>query len=109
MNSVCYEALYNEIYGQYVMEDLFTEVFSQQPPEISQYLLETAILNRFCGPLCEALCVQGSEPLRREISGWEFIAWLQHIRQNFSGVAACVEKLETLNDTSPPDTPRHHG
>jgi len=42
--------------------------------EIIQYLLSTAILDRFCGPLCEALCVQGAEPLAREINGWEFIA-----------------------------------
>jgi LuxR family maltose regulon positive regulatory protein len=62
---------------QYVMEYLFTEVFSHQPSGITQYLIATSILNRFCGPLCEALCVQGSEPVPGEISGWEFIAWLK--------------------------------
>ena len=31
-------------------------------------------------------------------------AWLHHIRHNFSGVAACVEKIENLNATSPPET-----
>ena len=39
---------------QYVLEYLFTEVFSEQPPETKQYLMGTAILDRFCGPLCEA-------------------------------------------------------
>ena len=29
------------------MEYLFAEVFSQQPPEINQYLINTAILDRF--------------------------------------------------------------
>ncbi|MBW1790505.1 MAG: AAA family ATPase, partial [Deltaproteobacteria bacterium] len=63
--------------AQYVMEYLFTEVFSQQPPEISQYLLNTAILDRFCGPLCEALCKHGVESFTGKIGGWEFIAWLK--------------------------------
>ncbi len=59
------------------MEYLFTEVFSRQPPEISQYLLGTAILDRFCGPLCEAVCVPGAEPFTCEFGGWEFIDWLK--------------------------------
>ncbi|MGD9322554.1 MAG: hypothetical protein PVG26_00955 [Desulfobacterales bacterium] len=29
-------------------------------------------------------------------------AWLHHIRHNFSGVAACIEKIENLNATSQP-------
>jgi LuxR family maltose regulon positive regulatory protein len=63
--------------AQYVMEYLFNEVFSQQPPEFSQYLLGTAILDRFCGPLCEAVCAPGAEPFTCEMSGWEFVAWLK--------------------------------
>jgi len=63
--------------AQYVMEYLFTEVFSKQPPEISLYLLGTAVLNRFCGPLCEAVCVPGGESFTCEIGGWEFIEWLK--------------------------------
>ena len=63
--------------AQYVMEYLFTEVFSKQSPEISQYLLAIAILDRFCGPLCEAVCAPGGEPFACEIGGWEFIAWLK--------------------------------
>ncbi len=63
--------------AQYVMEYLFTEVFSKQSPEISQYLLATAILDRFCGPLCEAVCAPGAEPFSCEFGGWEFIAWLK--------------------------------
>jgi LuxR family maltose regulon positive regulatory protein len=63
--------------AQYVMEYLFAEVFSHQPPEIRQYLLVTAILDRFCGPLCEALCAPESEPLPCKIGEREFIAWLK--------------------------------
>ena len=43
-----------QVDAQYVMEYLFTEVLSIQSPEITQGLLGTAILDRFCGPLCEA-------------------------------------------------------
>ena len=63
--------------AQYVMEYLFTEIFSHQQPEIGQYLLATSILDRFCGPLCEAVCVQGTGQLTCEISGLDFIAWLK--------------------------------
>jgi len=60
-----------QVGAQYVMEYLFNEVFSQLPPEICQYLLDSAILDRFCGPLCEAVGASG------EIGGWEFIARLK--------------------------------
>jgi LuxR family maltose regulon positive regulatory protein len=63
--------------AQFVMEYLFSEVFSRQPPEISQYLMGTAILNRFCIPLCEAVCAPDVAPLTRELGGWDFIAWLK--------------------------------
>ena len=63
--------------AQYVMEYLFSEVFSKQPPEISRYLLGTAVLNRFCGPLCEAVCAPGAKSFTCEIGGWEFIDWLK--------------------------------
>lgn len=62
--------------GRYVMEYLFNEVLADQPPEVRQYLLGTAILDRFCGPLCEAACVPGVATFTCEISGWEFIARL---------------------------------
>ena len=63
--------------AQYVMEYFFNEVLTHQPPEIRQYLLGSAILDRFCGPLCEAVCVPGVEPFTCEMGGWEFIAWLK--------------------------------
>ncbi len=64
--------------AHFVMEYLFTEVFSHQPPDIIRYLLGTAVLDRFCGPLCEAVCVPGAEPFACQLSGWEFIKWLRN-------------------------------
>jgi len=62
-----------QVNAQYIMEYLFNEVFSRQPPEFSRYLLGTALLDRFCGPLCDAVCVPGGDPFACESGGWEFI------------------------------------
>ena len=66
-----------QVDAQYMMEYLFSEVFSRQPPEISHYLMASAILDRFCGPLCEAVCLPGTEPFTCEFGGWKFIEWLK--------------------------------
>ena len=76
--------------AQSVMEYLFTEVFSRQPTEISRYLMNTAILDRFCGPLCEAVCAPGGDSPTFKIDGWGFIAWLK--KQNLFLIPLDVEK-----------------
>jgi LuxR family maltose regulon positive regulatory protein len=40
---------------RFVLDYLLEEVFTQQPPAIQQFLLHTAILDRLCGPLCDAM------------------------------------------------------
>lgn len=42
---------------------LLESVWEAQPPEIRQFLIDTALLDRFCLPLCDAL--GGSEPVGR--------------------------------------------
>ena len=71
------ELLEPRVDAQYAMEFFFNEIFSQQSPEVSRYLLGVAILDRFCGPLCEAVCAPGAEPSKCEISGWEFLDWIK--------------------------------
>jgi LuxR family maltose regulon positive regulatory protein len=44
----------------YIMEYLVDEVLQQQPGEVQTFLLYTSVLDRLCGPLCEAL-LGGSE------------------------------------------------
>lgn len=39
----------------YVREYLFNEVYSHQPQEIQDFLLQTSILDRFCSELCDAV------------------------------------------------------
>ncbi len=62
--------------NQYVMDYMVAEVLSQQPPTMQAYLLNTSILNRFCAPLCDAICVPATLPEACEIHGEEFIEWI---------------------------------
>ncbi len=41
--------------NRFVVDYLVEEVVRQQPVEIQQFLLKTALLDQFCGPLCDAL------------------------------------------------------
>ena len=39
----------------FILDYLMEEVLGRQPPEIQAFLLRTAILDRLCGPLCDAM------------------------------------------------------
>jgi LuxR family maltose regulon positive regulatory protein len=40
---------------RFVVEYLTQEVLTRQPKDVQRFLLQTAILERLCGPLCEAV------------------------------------------------------
>jgi LuxR family maltose regulon positive regulatory protein len=63
--------------NHFVTDYLFTEVLLSQPEDIHEYLLATAILNRFCVPLCDAVCVPGTRSWECKIGGRQFIKWLK--------------------------------
>jgi LuxR family maltose regulon positive regulatory protein len=44
----------------YVLDYLVEEVLHQQPKSIQTFLLQTSILDRLCGPLCDAVCFVGT-------------------------------------------------
>ncbi len=46
----------------YIMDYLVDEVLQQQPAEVQTFLLHTSILDRLCGPLCEAILRGGEVP-----------------------------------------------
>jgi LuxR family maltose regulon positive regulatory protein len=48
---------------QFVLDYLVEEVLQQQPESVQTFLLLTSILDRLCGPLCEA--VLGKDPAQR--------------------------------------------
>jgi len=62
----------------YVQEYLLQEVLSKAPPVFRRHLLQTAILNRFCAPLCDVLMTGVSDESQTEspVHGQEFIDWL---------------------------------
>jgi len=55
----------------YVMDYLIDQVLSQQPAHIVAMLLHTAILDRFCASLCEAILGDGPSA-----NADEFLAWV---------------------------------
>lgn len=63
--------------NRYVMDYIISEVISNQPEEIQKYLLSTAILNRFCAPLCESLCLPPDGSAECQLSGRQFISELE--------------------------------
>ncbi len=56
----------------FVMDYLVEEVLQQQPASVQTFLLHTAILDRLCGPLCDAV-LRNLAP-----SGAETLAYLEH-------------------------------
>lgn len=47
---------------RYVVDYLVEEVLDREPPDVRDFLLSTSILDRLCGPLCDALTMaQGGE------------------------------------------------
>jgi LuxR family transcriptional regulator, maltose regulon positive regulatory protein len=56
---------------QFVMDYLLEEVLERQPERVQNFLLHTSILNRLCGPLCEAVLLDPST------SGQETLQYLE--------------------------------
>ena len=65
--------------NRYVMDYMISEVISRQPADIQDYLLSTAILDRFCASLCESICLSDLASRTCTLSGSTFI---EHITQN---------------------------
>ena len=69
--------------NQFIVDYLAEEVLSRQPTELRQFLMRTAVLDRFCAPLCDA--VAGSTNAAEIIGVLErenlFVVPLDEIRQ----------------------------
>ena len=53
----------------YVLEYLTQEVVRRQPEPVQHFLMQTSILDRLCGPLCDAVRFGESQPLAGESDG----------------------------------------
>ncbi|HYF63465.1 MAG TPA: LuxR C-terminal-related transcriptional regulator [Herpetosiphonaceae bacterium] len=56
----------------FVMDYLLEEVLHQQPPGVQAFLLGTAVLDRLCGPLCDAVLADPATP------GQATLEYLEH-------------------------------
>src|SRR5205814_8503757 len=59
----------------FVMDYLVEEVLQQQPESVQTFLLRTSILDRLCGPLCDAVLRNASDSGQ---SGQETLEYLEH-------------------------------
>ena len=48
--------------NRFVLDYLIEEVLGRQPEPVQAFLLRTSILDRLCGPLCDAVMVDASAP-----------------------------------------------
>ena len=48
---------------RYILDYLMEEVLSRQPPEMTRFLLETAVLDRLSAPLCAAVLASDQSPV----------------------------------------------
>ena len=63
--------------NRYIVDYLVEEVLQQQPASIQTFLLRTSILDRLCGPLCDAVCSAGTDVLDPSTSGQETLEYLE--------------------------------
>ena len=79
--SLEFESTIEDAPGEHLTLDyMLTEVLSRQPEAMQLNLMKTAILDRFCSPLCEAVCGPPIEDGTQGQPGEEFIDWL--VRRN---------------------------
>ncbi len=64
---------------RFVVDYLMTETLSNQRDAIQEWLLKTAVLERFCPSLCEAVCSSMDEDGRDTLDGRSFI---KHLTDN---------------------------
>ena len=84
---------------RHVADYLLSEVLYQQPPEIQHFLLQTAVLERLCAPLCDVLL---------ETGGWRLEAKDSISNLPISQSQSLLERLETTNlFLIPLDNQRH--
>ena len=62
--------------NRYILDYFVEEILSQQPTAMQDYLLATSILDRFCAPLCDVVCILDTASGACEINGKDFLQLL---------------------------------
>jgi LuxR family maltose regulon positive regulatory protein len=87
---------------RFILSYLTEQVLSQQPEEIHQFLLETSILNKLNGGLCDAVCGRtgSSELLERLLNANLFLISLDEAGQWYRYHHLFADLLRDLQNTS---------
>jgi LuxR family maltose regulon positive regulatory protein len=96
---------------RYVMDYLIEEVFDRQSPDVQAFLLQTSVLNRLCGPLCDALIEQegGQKMLEHLDRANLFTVPLDHARHWYRYHRLFADLLrDRLQQTQPGIVPELH-
>jgi LuxR family maltose regulon positive regulatory protein len=96
---------------RYIVDYLAEEVLQRQPEQVQHFLLQTSILDRVCGPLCEAVTGQagGRDKLAALERGNLFLVPLDHRRQWYRYHQLFADVLQAhLLDEQPADVPNLH-
>jgi LuxR family maltose regulon positive regulatory protein len=65
--------------NRYILDYLFEQVLNKQPDYIQDFLLRTAILDRFCAPLCDFLIEEGQLGITQPFPpSHEILEYLEH-------------------------------
>lgn len=76
---------------RYILDYLIEEVFQRQPEPVQNFLLQTSILNRMCGSLCDAVAgAEGGEPRAERDS-------IRDPQSSLFNSQAMLEQLERAN------------
>jgi len=62
--------------SRYLRDYLLAEVFSKLARQYQHWLVKIAILERFCAPLCEAVCQISTDNGSESLTGETFIEWM---------------------------------
>jgi LuxR family maltose regulon positive regulatory protein len=84
--------------NRYVLDYLVEEVFEQQPAGVQEFLLKTSILDRLCGPLCDAVVRMSDwQPKVAPSQRGSNSAQSSAARRSFADSQAILEHLERTN------------
>jgi ATP/maltotriose-dependent transcriptional regulator MalT len=96
---------------RYIVDFLAEEVLQRQPEHVQQFLLQTSILDRLCGPLCDAVTGQdgGKAKLAALERGNLFLVPLDDRRRWYRYHQLFADVLQArLRDERPDDVPELH-
>ena len=93
---------------RYIADYFFEEVLSRQTKELRQFLIETSVVDRFCGQLCDMLLErQGSDAVLRELERMNlFVVALDDHREWYRYHSLFQEMLQAELDRTEPSARR---